>query len=935
MADHRVHYDRTALVRSIVECTAPVQLITGPSGIGKTDLLDAASRAEADRIAPRPVSLRRSAGSLQRGLIQSLGEAVSLIAERQNVGERVGRYLSEAAHRLADKGLRDIAKVVGKELLAVVRGRLGESVGDAIGEYLTELKGSYDERLEARLTAAADPDVVDMLVGFAEEAASLLEGADIVLSLDNGDALDDQDMRILSDLVNELPQGVRMRIAFATDRQRQGHLDQLLASGVEETSVPALSEPEVAAWLAASGLSSAPASQIHRITDGYPLHLHDMIVHLSAGGMIEEAPLNEQFARRTRSSWNALEVPLAIAARRLAAFPEPMPPSLVGRFLGIDASAWAEIEARLWRSGIFSGPESGKRWFHEQRRRFVWNSILTDEERPALAEEAVDELRRQVNESGQVEFLAPLARAAVDASGLRSRDKGLDDVLALGRDELAVAAALLELSERPPGYAAVLGETLLNYAREAFTSGGDLVAALRSLEQRGLVHVASSERATAVVPRWSSSLALMVLGGRASAELGRLPVPSTASTFFQLELSPRLGSFNRAQYGLGRPSIAELSQQAVGLRRHSEDGTVRIVPPGPDLLITGYYAERPVYASVAFDTAEQRDAARQALAGLDVEVAGSRVRIDAAIDHPYVAVPSLRFIIAAELLLGKRLLRDSPRLKLSRPLNVKESLWRRLDALRVIRELSSDDERRAMGIEQSLGYMLEISSDGLSTLVAEVLCGREGVLQSAVRSTWSMTDPYAWFALASDAGLLPSERFGRIVVRGGEPSNEDPVIELFGELSNRASAYNRHADPLKIPLNETALAEALQAAEQRLDRDVVALASAVQLGEGTRAIAPRKTSLLVYPDSLPGFVPGYGTIAYLHMRSPSGAPEAAVHISTPAADPPTARQIEADFRTHLGITVNPDRPQWSWAASPAILAEMLGYARSEIRFATD
>lgn len=934
MASDEVHYDRTALVHAVMECSASIQLVVGPSGIGKSDLLDAAGRGDVDRIVPPPVAPGRSAGALQRGLIHALGEAVALIIEQQSAGERIGRHLSEAAHRLARRTVQDLAKVVGKELLAVVRGRLGESVGEAFIEYLSELKSSYDQRLDQRLATAADPGVVEIFVSFAHEAVNLADGAEIILSLDNGDALDENDLRILGDLVSELPSGLRLRVAFATDRQRQGHLDELLALGAEETRVPPLMESEITAWLAISGLSTAPADRIYRLTGGYPLHLRDMIAHLKAGGAIEEIPLNEQFARRTRAAWNALEAPIAVAARKLAVFTEPLPQERTMDFLGVDLSAWAEFEDRLWRSGVFSGAEPGQRWFHEQRRRYVWESILTDQERSSAAENAVSRMRQWFEVSGrrELDLLAPLARIATDARQLRVDVAGLDSVLALSCDELAVAAALVELSESPPGDIAVFGHTVLSHAREAFPTAGDLIAALKALAGRQMVHISSNQHATAVVPMWGSELAVLVLAGRASAELGRLPIPRAASTFFQLELAPRLGPFNRAIFGVGLPSVAELSHQALDLRRRDDEGTIKIVPPGPDLLIRGKYSERPVYAGVIYESAESRDAAWQALNGLDVEVAGRRLLIKDTIKHPYAAVPSRRFLAAAELLIGQRLLHGSPRLTLAHPPDPETALRRRLAVLRVLRARSGADEERAMGIEEAIGYLLFVSADRTSTLVAEVLGGRDTVQRLLNQPTSSLSDPYARFTLSRDANLLPTERLGAITVAGSASSKDDPVISLLGNLSANAAAYNRHAIPRTIPLNDAALASVLQADQQRIFDDAVAMAAVAQVGDNTRDITPTKTSMILYPDSDPSYTPGYGLVIMHHQPSPSDGPEVNLRIAAPIAGHPSPEQIDDDMNAYFGLERGQQQPVWGWAMAPGVLAEMLGHDRSELRF---
>ena len=68
-----------------------------------------------------------------------------------------GDHLVDAARRMARESGHALASVVGRELLALVRGRLGPEFGSAIGEYIQQLRESVDENLTARLSAALDP----------------------------------------------------------------------------------------------------------------------------------------------------------------------------------------------------------------------------------------------------------------------------------------------------------------------------------------------------------------------------------------------------------------------------------------------------------------------------------------------------------------------------------------------------------------------------------------------------------------------------------------------------------------------------------------------------------------------------------------------------------------------------------------------------------
>jgi hypothetical protein len=107
-------------------------------------------------------------------------------------------------------------------------GRLGSDVADAIEEFAHDLSTSVDERLAARISAAGDGDVTEVIAGFAAEAAALAGDRDVLLSLDNAERLDEDDVRRLADLLTLLPDRVAIRLAYATaDQSAHELLDPL------------------------------------------------------------------------------------------------------------------------------------------------------------------------------------------------------------------------------------------------------------------------------------------------------------------------------------------------------------------------------------------------------------------------------------------------------------------------------------------------------------------------------------------------------------------------------------------------------------------------------------------------------------------------------------------------------------------------------------
>lgn len=212
-------YGRDDTARALARSKAPVVLLTGDSGVGKSVVLQAAQEVAAaeGQIAPPPRTVRHSGGILQVALLQALGDAVALSVERNGRASEVAHLLVEAAKRLARDRGQELAKVVGKELLSVVRGRLGPDAGKAFEEYAKHLKSAADESLAARLTAAVDPGVAALIVDFAGDVCDVVRDGYVMLALDGGERLRDEDLRLLADLQETLPSRLRVRVAFSTN----------------------------------------------------------------------------------------------------------------------------------------------------------------------------------------------------------------------------------------------------------------------------------------------------------------------------------------------------------------------------------------------------------------------------------------------------------------------------------------------------------------------------------------------------------------------------------------------------------------------------------------------------------------------------------------------------------------------------------------------
>jgi len=168
-----VLYGRQALIDTVARSRAPVLILSGDSGVGKSEVLAAAQAASAPEVAPPPQTVASSGAALQLALLDALGDAVAIVVERKGRAREVADRLTDAARELASDRLSDLAAVVGAELLQIARSRLGPEFGQALADYVVTLRQGRSETLAARLQTARDPSVVEAVLALAQEVAQL------------------------------------------------------------------------------------------------------------------------------------------------------------------------------------------------------------------------------------------------------------------------------------------------------------------------------------------------------------------------------------------------------------------------------------------------------------------------------------------------------------------------------------------------------------------------------------------------------------------------------------------------------------------------------------------------------------------------------------------------------------------------------------------
>jgi hypothetical protein len=878
--------------------------------------------------------IRKSPAALQLAL---LGGAVALLSRDEGMARTAARHLADAARRMATTRLDDLGAAAGKMVLGVVRERVGGPAADAIGEFVRDLSTSVDERLAARISAVGDGEVMDVIAGFAEETAKLAPDRDVLLFLDQAERLDQDDIRRLADFIGRLPGRVGIRLAYATvDSSAQASLDDLGEAGAAVTVLAGLDPEQVAAWLANTGVPAGMLGEVMRVTGGYPFHVLDAIDAVRDGSSLADLRPRETTGRGTRRAWGKLDPGVRRAAIMLSAFTDPPPRRRIPRYLGLDPAGWAVVEQQLWDARIFATVKDQTRWFHEMRRRYLWQEVLTEAQRHEIAPGAVAELSALMKDIGVAgpARLVEFARLLPLADNLLTAEPATRFLVSAGIAAIAVAAAVMELGE--PGGSLPGAEVILLYAREVFGAHGDLTAALRSLLDQGLVRVHAGPHGVAVLPSWADDHAGPAIAGRAAAELGRVPVPRVATAAFESFLRSRLSGFTHVQYGVGRPRLADLSAYAVNLHRTRQDGVLVLGRKSPSLLMRADWDKVPIYTTAVYPDAAARDLALAEIRQLISTQPGPQLTRFQARAYPMPRVRCRRFLRAYERLTGTAIgsMLSIPQQAPRRPWAVPVSEWAHSQAavFAFARDATSPEERSAFDLDEPTGVLFT-ARDGY--LAAQVR-NRVGAGQASISAAENFADPFSRLALARAAGLTADQYIGRWIYGPGLGPYQDPVVETLIQISTQAAVFNQQQHLVAVDTTPTALQDALTAAAEQEAADAAALAPLLG-GKGTgQEVTGRTTYLLLWADDrtwrLPGIEEPQVTGGYIdHDRDIR-------QIVRVAIRPPVARDQRHGggrlpcLQEAFGLSPEQVRST-TWRDRPAIftIAEMLGFTTTDIR----
>jgi hypothetical protein len=879
---------------------------------------------------------------VQQGVLEALGDVVAEVVSEQGTATQVGERLAGAADRFLKENVKELGRVIGAELLEVVRSRLGPQFGKALAQYVARLKEEMDDTVAARLAAAAGESMADVLASFAAEVVSLADTRRIGLFFDAGERLNEEESRLLVDLAERLPEHVHMRVAFATfggqTVARVAEL-RLLAPASHEIAVSPLDPDEVEEWLADAGIH-ADLAQMMKATAGYPLHVGDVVRDIELGGKIEDAPLNEQSARRAEASWNALSAPATSVARKLCVLEDPLPEPRLRQLVGLDAAALGEVVDELVRGRIFLTEVEGRPWFHEQRRAFVRRKLF-DAELDEAATRASEAVWAELEETDESRYVAAFAELAVDAKTLQHQDAKLAAALKVTESEHAVLAALLELMT-PQNRGAAEADQLFRHARRFSDLELQPADILPSLEDCGLVVTVSDERATVVVPTLSGQAIAAVVGG-AYRRLTRPPIPELSALVFQVGLLPCLGDFTQARFGIGRPSVGGLARTAGG--GDAEVGFGATAPnrrePGLHLLGRGRYADRPIWLVSSYSSPDAREAAHRAVESLRTELFGDELGIDEVFRHPLEVVPEQRFVKAGTRAVGLTSfdVRETGdiRVALDVSLPSDRGYELRVETAKLLRERSTPLERYAMELDQTFGLYWDERDK--TRIECTVYGGEELAVRVPGLADGHDGDRYLFFDIEQRLRLDPKASLQNVTGGWGLLDPIDPVFAELARRRQRAFAFNSAQPRRRVVLDEVTLRDLVTTGFQRLMADARAFASIMVREPVALPTAALYVYVLLEPPTQ-GWRPGYGSsVIALEVETDASRDEVQFALSEGGVDlsgflPRVIGDIQSHFEEAFGFAPERAAPGFLIGSRAhdvdSLLSEYAGFSEDSV-----
>lgn len=833
-------YGREKAIQDLIDPSQSVVLVTGDGGVGKSTLLTACRNiAQESHLATVDITrLPHRTGGLQIAILNQLTAVTQELVRDQGTAVKLRQKLTERASAAVGPRRKEFALAVTKELLVVIKEQIGSDTGQALGEFFTNVSTDNSESILQTLHTQVDSDALQAVVDIADEVARLNGEAALYLFFENAQNLSDEDLRQLADMPSMLSDRIVMRLEHRdSSNEHRSRIKLLRTAGVKEIPLAGLTEDVVAYWCRIKGVPETLHRRIYQSTNGYPLYVEDAIHQATTARRLSSISPAENFRASTVDTLNSLDPETADAARQLSAFIDPPSRENIIQILGGDMTAlrWEGIQSRLEHARIFTTSADGDPWFHEVRRRCVWDS-LSPALRQNVADRAVTFILASFEEDEDPELLVNLALIATESSAVRE-DVRANHLSTASLDEIALLSSLLEIAEPDnespsPETPTAFGDPVFDYCRVVFMPEVDANSALERLTSAEIIFVAEDDDNAVLIPR-VSHLALLLALGRAGTELPRFPMLQIASTIFHTRISPRLHEFVTCSYGIGHPRLLRSIRNGETAHKASQQQEFfgRAIHA---VFLRASIEQQPFYAYSTFSDAETATRSARELMEAGGRHWGLTVNIEWLLQLPAGKIRSRRFTNAFERV------KFVPR---SESAFISE-VSKKADLLRQVRASCTRLERAVLGLEETLSYT--VLRRGQDAMVVEVTGGNDGVneLDRGVPDDYQFTGPYRWNNLKKIMNLQPGESTSNVTFGTAGATYYDPK-RILENLASKAREYNKTQPRVVIDTSEATLQNLLSVSQRDAYHDAQSL-SAVLAQYGEVSLTPTTTLLMIY-----------------------------------------------------------------------------------------
>ncbi|NIJ03448.1 hypothetical protein FHR86_003807 [Paenarthrobacter ilicis] len=909
MALHGRDSDRDA----VTAMPAGFVLVVGDSGIGKSSFLSSLSSWPGKPLLSSPIVLKSVEGSVQTALADAISDCMSQYLTDEPDARTAWTVVKSIADRVKTVTGGEIGRAVLAGALAYAESKLGEDAVNIGKKVLGDVSKGGILGFDDQLASIRVPDRAKELCDIAAEF-SLTVGRPIVLRLDNAERLAPSDQGLLAELV-DVVEGEVWVVACVTPHHVAGDdiIQQVTTRGAKQHELLPLPHRGIEEWLSSAQVPPARWDTIARLSSGYPFFIADAIRLSDMDASLDEIAGPNGFEALMRVSWSNIRESLQEIAIKLAPFVDPPSEEFLLRYLGLDIVRWEILTGSLLESGIFILRPDGAAWFHDRRRAFIWERVISDKARKHVAGQAFAAVSSWVDGRSNFELWVPSATAVLArAAELSAAGSLTQDLLTLPDEGIALLWGLIEVIE--PGSALAPFAEIGQVLRHAETRSGlavDALATVTQLEAKGMITTREAEHARLVRSNVQQNTDYAALLGEIQLRFHTTPRPRLATAAFEGFIRPVMGSFDRAVVTLGRSSLAAHKDQVRMLRDPEVITSASdVIGLGATVTVDG----QQLSFTAKFSDLETRDEAKRALLGIaDVT---ARVQPDRVVPLPQPRLRYARYRLAAETL-GLALAKTpSPT-----PKDIVNFLDLRAQYTKALGTISTSDEVEVLNLGEQR-FLVDASKAPDSWTTFEV---RTNSAQPTQEISGVVPDPHSpLLELQLRAGglLAGGEHIIRTVARqGSQLTIPHPLAAVLDDIDTAGKKYNSGLRSVLFKPDAAMLEREIRAERQRLRSVIDALASA-----GIEGARDPQRSLLVgfWEDTESGWMSDFGNWTACALEVDDG--QGAVVVRRLTRSPLQGYAwgtfaVPSVFPDHAGATAT----SLSRGIATSIIAPLLGY----------